>query len=284
MQGGEHRGAAAAEQGGERRGRRGAARLPQRRDAARRVDDERLPRRLDRGGRPGPGERARDEQQPAPREVEVAVERHVDEERVVGEAQLGVDVGEQPLRAAVGEPARAVQDVALEQRADPRPVRGEGARPVRADEVGERGDRCRRIVVERLQYGRQRRRRVHAPHLGAHLVGGRREHLRELGLEVAERAARRRVDEVRRVGAGALERAQHADVEVRDPLAGRDDPGQVERLRLGVVERPHAVVELHQRRDREADVGDVLRPEAEADHSGESKSLRRRAGAPSLCR
>ena len=50
--------------------------------------------------------------------------------------------------------------------------------------------------------------------------------------------------------------------------------GEVERLRLGVVERPHAVVELHQRRDREAHVRDVLRPEAEAEHSSESKSLR----------
>ena len=167
----------------------------------------------------------------------------------------------------------AVQDVAVEQRADPRPVRGEGARPVRAEEPGKGGDRGRRIVVERLQERRQRRRRVDAAHLGAHLVGRRGEHLGQLVLEVAERAARGRVDEVGRVGAGALERAQHADVEVRDALARRGDPGQVERLRLGVVERADAVVELHQRRDREANVRDVLRPEAEADHLAESKSL-----------
>jgi hypothetical protein len=112
----------------------------------------------------------------------VAVERHVDEERVVGEAQLGVDVGEQPLRASVGQLPRPVEHVALEQRADPRPVRRERPPPVRADEAGERDDRSAGIVGERLQDGRQRLGRVHPQHLGPDPLRRRREHLGELRL------------------------------------------------------------------------------------------------------
>ena len=62
------------------------------------------------------------------------------------------------------------------------------------------------------------------------------------------------------------------------------DPGQVQRLRLGVLERPHAVVELHQRRDREAQVRDVLGPERQRDHSAQSKSVGAAAGGRSLSR
>jgi hypothetical protein len=40
-----------------------------------------------------------------------------------------------------------------------------------------------------------------------------------------------------------------------------------------MLERPHAVVELHQRRDREAQVRDVLGPEPQRDHSAQSKSV-----------
>ena len=72
-------------------------------------------------------------------------------------------------------------------------------------------------------------------------------------------------------------------VEVADPLARRRDPRQVQRLRLRVLERPHAVVELHQRRDREAQVRDVLGPEPQRDHSAQSKSIgARRDGGETL--
>ena len=120
---------------------------------------------------------------------------------------------------------RPVQHVALEQRADPRPVRRERARPVRAEELGERATAAGESSLERLQDGRQRSgARRGAPRRGPDPRAWRAS--RRAGLEVAERAARRRVEEVGRVGAGALERPQGADVEVRDALAGRGDPGR----------------------------------------------------------
>ena len=44
-----------------------------------------------------------------------------------------MQIGEQSLGTALGEPARPVEDVALEQTAYPRPVLGERAKPVLAD-------------------------------------------------------------------------------------------------------------------------------------------------------
>ena len=56
-----------------------------------------------------------------------------------------MDVRGQLPEAAVGQPARAVEDVALEQRADLRPHRRQRALPVGAEEVGERRELPRRV-------------------------------------------------------------------------------------------------------------------------------------------
>ena len=60
-------------------------------------------------------------------------------------------------RAAVGHLARAVEHVALEQRAQPRPVRRHRAVPVDAQELDDRGQAGGRVGDEGLEDGRQRR-------------------------------------------------------------------------------------------------------------------------------
>ena len=105
----------------------------------------------------GPGERAGDEEQAAIAEVDVLLHAAlVDAQHAVGPADCRVDVGEEALGAAVGHLARAIKDVALEQRAQARPMRGQRALPVDAQQRDDLGQARGRVRDEGLEDGRQR--------------------------------------------------------------------------------------------------------------------------------
>ena len=111
---GEDRGAAPPEQVGERVG--GALlRRPQGGDAARGVEDRRLPRRVDHGPHLRPGERDRDEQQAPPGQLDGEVVPAVDLQGAVAPRDLGVQVGEGGQRPTGGEAPGAIGDVRLER-------------------------------------------------------------------------------------------------------------------------------------------------------------------------
>jgi hypothetical protein len=240
--------------------------LPQHANPARRIEDRGLPLRVgdQRDGRPD--EHAGHEQQAALLEVERLLELLLDPQHAVGPRDGGIHVGEQALGAAVGDLARTVQDVALEDRAQARPVRRQRAAPIRAQQLDQRADRRGRVVEERLEHRRQLSAAIGAMDLRADLVGRGRLHARELVLELRERARGRRREEVRRVDADRVERAQRREVEVGGRPPGLDRPRQVQRLAARVLEHSTAVAQLRQRRDREAHARERARTEPHREH------------------
>src|SRR3954452_22889971 len=106
----EDRRAPAAEQRVERAGVGVVGRRPERPDAARGVDQRRLPRLVDHGEDLGPREDRRHEQQPAAAQVDLLVDEAVDLHRAVVPAHAAVKPGEDLDRPAHGQPPRAMDD------------------------------------------------------------------------------------------------------------------------------------------------------------------------------
>ena len=212
--------------GGRRaRRERACARAPTASDAAGGIDDRRLPLRVGDHPHRRPHERAGHEQQPALLEVERLLRALVDAQHAVGEAHGGVDVGEQPLGAAVGHLARAVEDVALQHAR----TRGQWAASARSSRRAAgppgRPDRPRTAPARTAASGPGRR------------AGSRR----ATGGRVAATAAisssnsasgldGRGLEEVRGVGVAGLQRAQDARGRPRGPPARLDRPRQMQRL------------------------------------------------------
>jgi hypothetical protein len=74
------------------------------------------------------------------------------------------------------------------------------------------------------------------------------------------------VDEVGRVDAWRLERAEKIEVDVADGLSRGGDPREVECPGPGVVECADASVQLKEGRDREADIREVAGTEPDQQH------------------
>ena len=279
----EHGGAARPEKRRERRRPRRTARVPQRRDPAGGIDDRRLPGRVDDRDHARPDEHARHEEQAAVAEVERRLGALADAQLAAGPCDRRVHVGEQAAGAAVGQRARAVEHVALEERPDPRPGRGERDVPVGPHQVGEAGHGALGARHERLERGRHRPPAIGARDLGRDLLGRDGEHRGQLVLELDQRAGGRGAREVGRVDVAGHERPQRREVEAGHRPPGRGHPRQMDRPAAGVVQRVDAAHRLGQRRHREAHVRERLGAEAHDDHSRQTKSDRAigRPGGPS---
>ena len=136
--------AAAAEEGVQRGGPGTPGRLPQRAEPARRVDDRRLPGRIEHRPQPGPDERGRDEQEPAAGELDLGVVGVLDLDRSSAPAHARVEIGEGGERPARREPACAVGDVLLEGCDEPLPPRRDRSFPV-----------PRHLSAQRVEAGRR---------------------------------------------------------------------------------------------------------------------------------
>ena len=164
------------------------------------------------------------------------------------------------------EGAGAAQDVPFEEVAQPRPVRFDGRGPVPLQQAD-----------EGLQgaFGLGRHRQALGPGpaaaLGPQQLGG--DDLRrrapddlQLGVQVGKRGARRRREEVGDVPPRRDGRHQRRHVEPAQPGPDAVHPRQVQGVTGRVGEHPQAARQLQQRREREPDVGGVVRREHELDH------------------
>src|SRR5436190_7484338 len=97
-----------------------------------------------------------------------------------------VEVREERCGPALGEAARAVGDVGLEQRPDPRPVRLDGDRPVALELAREASQRTLRRRQEGLEHGRRALAAEHEAEVVADLSRWGPPHILDLILETCE--------------------------------------------------------------------------------------------------
>jgi hypothetical protein len=171
-------------------------------------------------------------------------------------------------RAAGGQPARAMDDVGLQRRADGRPPRRDRPLEVAGDDGGELLEAPVGVVEERTDDVGDRLALEAPADLARHLLVRRRADARELVVELGERGGRRRRDEVGHVAdvRRRPEQVEQRVVEAAQPLACGPDPGEVQRAPRRVAQRVGAPGQVEERRDREARADEVLVAEAEADH------------------
>ena len=235
-----------------------------------------------------PREHGRDEQQPAPAQVDLGVVAVLDLDRAVAPAHVAVQPGEDLDRPARGQPPRAVDDVGLEHGADRRPPRLDRALPVGPHDRDEAVEaRAGSSSSGRTTAGTSSPRSASRPRARPARAASRgRARARR---RVRQRGRGRRGDEVgheaelrrsRWPASRASTSPARRDTRARRrPTGGAAAPGRAPQH----VRAPH---DLEQRRDREPGAQEVVLAEAVADHgadslthdSGTSESVGARAG------
>jgi hypothetical protein len=233
--------------------------------------DDRLPRLG--GDEQAAAEDERDQDEPAPLEVQVVVGLVELDDRAPP-AHARVQLLED--RSGAGERQRAgpAEHVALNDRAQPRPVVGEHRLPVGVKAVGQPIEHLARPQQERVPWGRW------VVAIALRDVGaddgevGSAETL-DLGLEAGQRFVGDRRDEVgyeSRSAKGVLERAER-DAAQHAPGAG--DPHGVLDARIGLVEEAQARDELPERADRQPRMRELVVGQLDPDHAARTVARRR---------